>query len=239
MKYYCITNSGNKKIVGTHSQVQQAIYHCDIWDDDKFIDRVDFVKTDFEPITANAILMKKAKLTDLLSADIIGFSSKLLMSGKLKSILENNRKTGLQFCKSPVVYKNEMIEDYWTLNLYEVNSEFIDFNKSEIFLMDGLFDKIKKLPITNIEEYEKEKMQIDKIGYPSNIYIERFVLNDNLPEDFFVLRQVEGGVKYMVSEKLKQKIEEAGCTGIEFMPSELKLTEWLHGGEREKIYGKA
>ncbi len=43
---------------------------------------------------------------------------------------------------------------------------------------------------------------------------------------------------FFVSEKLKQEIEQAGCTGIEFQPSHLSLNEWFHN-EREKIYGKA
>ena len=54
-----------------------------------------------------------------------------------------------------------------------------------------------------------------------------------------MLQNVQGSVKYVVSEKLKKEIEEANCTGIEFQPVELSITEWLHGGEREKIYGKA
>ncbi|MEH3112547.1 hypothetical protein [Pedobacter terrae] len=49
---------------------------------------------------------------------------------------------------------------------------------------------------------------------------------------------VEGGVKYIVSEQLKKEIEEPGCTGIEFMPTDLSLNEWLQGGARERIYGK-
>jgi len=61
-----------------------------------------------------------------------------------------------------------------------------------------------------------------------------------ITEDFFALRYVSGGAGYYVSEKLKKEIETAGCTGIEFQPSELRYNEWLApGGEREKIYGKA
>jgi hypothetical protein len=55
---------------------------------------------------------------------------------------------------------------------------------------------------------------------------------------FFALLNVEGGVKYIVSEKGRREIEENNCTGIEFQPIELSLTEWLQGGEREKMYGK-
>ena len=54
-----------------------------------------------------------------------------------------------------------------------------------------------------------------------------------------MLQYVEGGIKYIVSEKLKIEIESAGCTGIEFQPIELSLDEWLMPrGEREKIYDK-
>ena len=65
-------------------------------------------------------------------------------------------------------------------------------------------------------------------------------MNSDFKEDFFVLNYIDGGIKYLVSEKLKQEIEEAGCTGIEFQPSELSYSEWTApGGERERVYGKA
>ena len=71
------------------------------------------------------------------------------------------------------------------------------------------------------------------------LIIEKLKLLPNAIEDFFMLRHVEGGVKYVVSEKLRKEIEDAGRTGIEFQPVELSSAEWLQGGEREKIYGKA
>jgi hypothetical protein len=240
MKYYSIRKSLNSKIMGVCSQVQKAVYHCDVWDDYRFIDRINFINTDFEPITANAILMKKAKLTDLISADIIGFSLKLLVSGKLKSVLEKSRKSGLKFYKSPIIYAEKIIEDYWILNPYEINMEFIDFKNSDIFLMEGVFDKLQKIQILNLDDYESEKKRIEEMGYPNNISIEKIQLKNDITEDFFVLLNVEGYVKYIVSEKLKKEIEDAGCTGIEFQPIELSLNEWLApGGEREKKYGKA
>lgn len=61
----------------------------------------------------------------------------------------------------------------------------------------------------------------------------------NVNQDFFVLLHVEGVAKYIASEKLKNEIEHAGCTGIEFQSVELTLDEWLaQEGPREKIYGK-
>jgi hypothetical protein len=238
MIYYNICESLNSKIVGLYSQVEKALYSCDVWEETKFIDRVGFVKLDFEPITAKAILMKKSKLTDLISAGIIGFSLKLLISGKLKSILEKNRNLGIQFYKSPVIYKEKEIDDFWVVNPYQFDFEFIDFHRSKVFLMKNVFEKQEELLIKSSKEFLDQKNRIEQMGYPYSIYIEKFKLIDNLDEDFFVLQNVERGIKYIVSEKLKKEIEEAGCTGIEFQPIEFSMNEWLQGGEREKVYGK-
>ncbi len=63
-----------------------------------------------------------------------------------------------------------------------------------------------------------------------------FLKEDIIKKDFFVLRYSFGGM-FFVSEKLKEEIETAECTGIEFKPSYLSYQEWRT--EREKIYGKS
>jgi hypothetical protein len=241
MKYYSINNSLNNKIMGNYNQVINALHHCDVWENSKFIDRIDFIKIDFEPITSNAILEKKAKLTDLINVSCVGFSLKLLISEKLKVILEKESLNKSQFFKSAVIYKNEKIDNYWITQPYLFSMEYIDFNKSilsvrvrkpqggtekTILKANSLNDFFKSL------NFHKERGEIVSIN---NIF-----LNNNVNDDFFMLRYVEGGIKYIVSEKLKKEIEDAGCTGIEFQPIELSLNEWLMpGGEREKIYGKS
>lgn len=97
MNFFCIRESLDKRQVGIYPQVEEALYSCDVWNEPKFVDGIEFKKVDFEPIVAKAILRKKAKPSDLISAGIIGFHLKLLMSDKLKIILEKSKKTGLQF----------------------------------------------------------------------------------------------------------------------------------------------
>lgn len=76
--------------------------------------------------------------------------------------------------------------------------------------------------------YHIEKIEV--------VTINSIFLNERVNEDFFLLKK---GVKYIVSEKLKQEIEDAVCTVIEFQPVELSYNEWTApGGEREKVYGK-
>jgi hypothetical protein len=239
MKYYSITNSLNNKIVGHYNQVINAIHNCDIWENPKFIDRIDFFKIDFEPITSNAILEKKAKLTDLINTSCVGFGLRLLISDQLKNILESHSKERCQFFKSAVIYKNEKIDNYWITQPYTFNRDYINFNKSIVSVSirkpEGGTEK-KLLQINSSDDFiktvnfYKEREEIVSIN---NIF-----LNDNINDAFFILRYVEGGIKYIVSEKLKKEIEDAGCTGIEFQPIEFSINEWLQGGEREKVYGK-
>lgn len=244
MNFYSISNSLDRKILGHYPQVTSYKYHCDVWNDSKFIERISFNKIDFEPITANAILHSKSKITDLISADGMGFTLKLLISKKLKKILENRKKTGMQFFKSPIIFKESLIEDYFVLNMYQIENNLIDIKNCKIKYEKKTEDY--KYTFKTETEYlifdnnESFNLALHK-AHDNNefFFIEKIKLKKDISEDFFLLRYVQGGVKYVVSEKLKKEIEEANCTGIEFQPIELSLTEWLHSGEREKIYGKA
>ncbi|WP_343534873.1 DUF1629 domain-containing protein [Pedobacter sp.] len=238
MQYFSINEGLNTKEVGTYPQVEEAEYICDVWDEPRFIDRIAFSRVDFEPIVAKAILRKWAKPTDLISAGIIGFHLKLLISEKLKNILEAYRVSGMQFFRSPIIANGAELENYWVLNFHKVDMQFLDYQNSEIYVTEHVFNNLEKLDIATYEDFVKEKQKIEDKRYPYGIRIERIKLTDSISEDFFVLLDVEGGVRYVVSEVLKGEIEKNNCTGIEFMPIEYKLNEWLHN-EREKIYGKS
>lgn len=241
MNYYIIQESGNLKIIGKYPQTKDIQYNCDVWNEPKFIGQIHFEKVDFEPIIANAILHPKSKQTDLIDANsAMGFSNKLLISGKLKTILEKNRKNGMQFFKSPIIQNNLLAEDYWILNMYEFNNDYADFLNSKILLEEITSENINSLylSINSLKDYE---LKIEEVRGKKgcNLRIEKLVLSkDKIDNDFFMIRYSFSGI-YFVSEKLKQEIEDAGCTGIEFQPIELSLNEWLQGGEREKLYGKA
>ncbi|OBX19680.1 hypothetical protein LX77_03724 [Gelidibacter algens] len=239
MKYYVIRNSLNRKIIGHYPQTKEIKYNCNVWDEPKFIEHVHFEKIDFEPITANPILYNSSKVTDLIDVVGMGFTKKLLLSSKLKNILEKHRSSGMQFFPSSVIRNNRCFDNYWVLNMFEIDMNLIDFKNSSIYETMNVFNKLKLIKINSISEFEEHLKIIEEKGYPHGLLIEKFNLIKNNQIDFFSILYVEGGVKYIVSEYLKKEIEDANCTGIEFMPAEIKLTEWLQGGEREKTYGKA
>ena len=224
--------------MGHYPQSKGAIYHCDVWSEPNFIEHAHFTKIDFDPIIANAVLHPSSKLTDLISITGIGFTKKLLVSGRLKSILESKRSSGVQFFRDPVSYKGNLIDDYWILNIYEIDMNLVDIKNSEVLHRKrkeegGTF--LVKVDFDRIDEFLK---MIEINNLEGDLFLNRFKIRDESNEDFFVLLNVWGGAKYIVSEKLKEEIEKNGCTGIEFMPTELSQIEWLQGGEREKVYGK-
>ena len=145
MKYFIIRGSSDTKILGHYPQIKGIKHNCHVWDEPKFIEHHELVKIDFEPITSNAILYSNTNLTDLVSGGGMGFTRKLLVSAKLKKLLMNQNKTNLQFFESPLIQNNQYIYNYFVLNVTEASLNYIDFKNSEIYLMDGLFDDIKKL----------------------------------------------------------------------------------------------
>ena len=239
MHYYVINPSIDKKIVGHYPQVQDIKYNCPLWKEPKFIEHLNNQKADFEPITANGILYKSSKVTDLISVIGMGFTRKLLVSKKFKTILESNRKSGIEFFQSGIFHKEKFIEDYFVLNVYEINLEIIDYLNSIVVLRKRKPQGGSYLEEIKVENYTEFKTILNKkegLKF-SQCFIDRIILKTEIiSEDFFALLNVNGGVKFVVSEKLKKEIEDSQCTGIEFMPVEMKLTEWLQGGKREDYY---
>lgn len=241
MNYYSIHFTLNPKLKGSNVYIKN--YNIKIpneklfWEEPKFIGNINHEKIDFEPYLLDVELFSSSKINDLI-IDTGPVTKKLIVSNRLKSILERYRATGMQFFKINIFKKNILFNDFWILNMHEVNMEFIDFEKT-IFVVrkrkaGGTF--LENINVNSIEDMHV--MLKDENNYVQ-LFIERIVIRENISSDFFCLQYVEGGIKYIVSEKLKNEIEVEGCLGVEFMPVEMKMTEWLQGGEREKIYGKA
>ena len=72
-------------------------------------------------------------MTDLIYLQDTGFTFTKLISGKLKSILERQRNNGLQFIQCSVFKDDIEYKDYWLLNMYEFNQEYIDIENSTIY----------------------------------------------------------------------------------------------------------
>ncbi|KAF2518772.1 hypothetical protein E0W68_08465 [Flavobacterium salilacus subsp. salilacus] len=240
MKYFRLNYTLNTKIRGAgNSTIKEYIYHGSI-EDPKFIGRIHFEKVDFEPIPVNPVLFAKANKTDLIEGGG-QLSRKILISTKLKSYLQKN-DYGIQYFRNSVFHKGIEDEEYWVVNPYESLNQFVDFNKSKIIIRRkkvGGGTYVEDLEVKDLNQFNSEIEEADK--KIEIVTIEKIYLKEeSLDKDFFVLQRTFGGISFVVSEKLKKEIEDAGCTGIEFQPIELSYNEWVvSGGEREKVYGKS
>lgn len=243
MKYYDIQFTLNPKIRGTNDYIKKCSPKITdgtlFWMEPRFIGNARFEKIDFEPILLDIELFAKSKINDLL---IPGgpISHQLVISGRLKSILEQYRTSGIQFFNVPVIKSNQLYDDFWLLNMYETDMDFIDVKASKVVLTKRNPDGLSYQEEVHFESLADFMDELTRNDLEGKLYFKNLKIKDSVQEDFFLVRYVEGGKKYIVSEKLKAVIEDSGCTGLEFQPVELSFGEWVvRGGEREKVYGRS
>ena len=153
-----------------------------------------------------------AKLSDLLS---ITATWRLVMSPKLKVILEKYIKEGCcQFLEMNVHYLSEVIQ-YWMLNPLQFNMELIDFGASEIWLCGAGNTKIRKLEVNNITDFENTSHTFQM---PERASITSISFVSDITADFIQLRNAPS--MYYVSETLRNELIKEGCTGISFKETE-------------------
>lgn len=240
MKYFAIESSLNEKLMGKIPQVKEFKHNCNIDEESNFIDNFIFEKIEIQPILSNVVLFANAKQTDLIDTlGDVGFKFGYLISDKFKQILDQFNCYGFQFFKTYVIQENEKLNDYWVINKYDFPHQFIDFKKTVFLLNDRDVNRNLISEPISFRSIEDFNLLVNSIKYPKMILIRDLFFTDDFEFDLFSIRFYEkGGHKGIVSEKLKNEIENSGITGIEFKPLDLSIYEWLHGGEREKIYGK-
>jgi hypothetical protein len=236
----------NSKIRGTKGEyTKEYIYRIPetesrfYWEVPKFIGNIWDRKIDFIPYSVDLLITGRP--LDLVETGG-PLSLKLLISSKLKAILQAYRRSGFQCFPFNVLKDNIVYPDYWTLHFFEFDQEFIDFQET-MFLYEkqkedyatSYLTQKNKIRFNSEEDFYEHKKITSKKG--EGTFIVNLKLKDSLDEDFFALKDVEGGIGYFVSETLKNEIENAGCTGIEFQPSELSYNEWVvKGGPRDQVY---
>jgi len=116
----------NKKIVGKFFQSERIANY--MGENPIHLNNVYFEKVNFNPVVSIPILHKKAKITDLISCVNAGGNLHLIMSERLKKIIEKYREKGMQFFKTSIIKDDLEYDNYFSINMYESNNESIDFS---------------------------------------------------------------------------------------------------------------
>jgi hypothetical protein len=213
--FYRIEPTLDEKVTGIDDvQASSAIYPVNIWDP-IYINQWGHTLIPDYVVLPIPKIKTKAKLTDLMSVYFTGSSYRLTISSRLKAILEKNGHGNIQFIPITIYYKKKYLSDYWLTNILSFDNENgVNYKHSLIFERNG---ENKIITINNFEDFRKKQ---NELIWPNNLFIEKLVFNKIIDEEVCTIERVRGGAGYFVSEKLKQEIELAGCTGIEFLPIE-------------------
>ena len=215
--FYRIEPGLDEKVTGIDDvQASSAIYPVNIWDP-IYINQWGHTLIPDYVVLPIPKIKTKAKLTDLMSVFFTGSGGRLTISSRLKAILEKNGHGNIQFIPITIYYKKKYLSDYWLTNILSFDNEKV-INYSQSLIFECHFTT--EIKMITIKDYKDFKQNEIKLEWPNNLFIEKVVFKSKVEQDFCTVERVSGGAGYFVSEKLKQEIESAGCTGIKFLPIE-------------------
>jgi hypothetical protein len=220
MKYYKIAHSIDLKETGDFPQSDECIYPGMRYSP-KALTMLRFQKAPADVEIPKVKLLRKAKLIDFVSSNL----SLLLVSTKLKDIIEQHNTFGYEWLPTSLVRKNEEYNNYWLANQYKPYTEALDLTASKFANFDAMIKHpvLEGLVFNTAEElneaYENNLVAalVREMQHTPllNTYI---VLKEHLGMDFFFLRNTTGTYfTHCVSERLREKIEQEKCTGLIFM----------------------
>ncbi|MCA6489433.1 MAG: hypothetical protein IM577_09155 [Chitinophagaceae bacterium] len=215
--FYRIEASWDEKVTGIDDvQSGSAIYPVNIWDP-IYINQWGHTLIPDYVVLPIPKIKTKAYLTDLMTVYFTGSGGRLTISNRLKEILKKNSHGNIQFIPLTIYYKKKYLTSYWLTNIISFDNK-LAINYTESLIFETHF--ITKIKIISINDYEDFKQNEIKLEWPNNLFIDKIVFKNKIDYNFCTIENVSAGVGYFVSEKLKEEIESAGCTGIEFQPIE-------------------
>lgn len=228
MQYYSI--EFDTKLDGEDGlfQVDEIEHNCDVRNDSRFIDRFPFEFIEIQPVLSYPIVRDSFDLTDILKMSSIGFSSgSIVISDKLKSILDEHNVFGLQFFKTKVKKSGNYFTNYWQTHVYENPFNLVDFKKSKLLFSNRDENRKKYYEEIKVDDWVSFISIAKDLRYPKRVFIDQVKFTEGLSLDYLHLRHFpNGGTRGMVSERLKTAIESNDITGIDFRPIEIPPCDW-------------
>lgn len=213
MKYYDLIGSSEPKIIGVRNGVHQGeikwkkfknknsekeIINYFIQRMTKSLDRIEDISFEIEYVEA----YKMAKMTDFFKFTPALYGISFFVSEKARNLLSKYNLPVHAYL--PVnIYQNEKLYKYWALYIPQFyNHEYLVFNKC-------VFDKgyVFNEDFVTFETYE----EYNKVGY---LRTEKVVFSDKINKELDLFRSLFVAKDYIISNRLRQSIEDAGITGL-------------------------
>jgi len=174
----------------------------------------------FEFSLDSFVLNPRSELTDFVSTGIIDWTG-FMVSGKVKKLLESSELPPHKFYKATLLHRDTSYSDYyWFLPVVEAE-EFIKLDSS--FEIVDWFDKNNVVQecvvfqsIADIKAFAQKEAGIMRIK-PKKVFLKK----RNCTYDLFRFTKIN--FDFIISEKLKNKLEERKITGYE-----VRKIHWLY-----------
>ena len=203
MKYYTLSESTDKNIIGYYPQT-------DVSEDSEFFSVFIDFQTRIEEFPEHIpkyiiILNKKAYPTDFIERVSVPYG--LVVNNKIKSLITLYSLPNHKFYDTEVIYKKSKLNYYW-FHFYDDIFQYIDMERSKFILKWR--DVIQEFCFTS-KEFYLSKEQETFGDFEKNLIIKEVYLLNSFPKyDIF---HFEG--RNIISEKLLNAFIENNITGYE------------------------
>lgn len=161
--------------------------------------------------------MASAKLTDILSATMLGGSG-LFISEKFKSLLELFRISDHNFFQAQINHKGTTYDNYYWLHLMSDLRKFIDYKHSEFFARVSNFTYNENLHFESTEDTIEFYNKIDKFH---TLQARKLVFKPDCQLDFDLFYISNFDKNIYISERLKNAILDNKITGASIVRSDI------------------
>ena len=220
MKYYRISYSIEKKIIGHNPQVQKTTWDGRPYDKGSFAMQLLFDPIPINPAIPTFELYKSTKITSLIHMGVVSGHLYLIFNESFLEFLKPYCNGAFHIWKIKAT-KKEVDYTYYIFYLDEYKSDFINYDKSTFKLFEdlGAFqykDLDQEIKITSDVDYlDKCREFLGLYGIPELQPVKIVLNTSNQEVDFFRCAH-NGMAGYYVSERLKEAILENGFTGMRF-----------------------
>ncbi len=234
MKYYILstsTESKNTAIIDGFEPNYYPKYNPDNEFSQQNLNVWEFYSK--EPVFSKLIFKRGFRLVDFIYPSTMNGCG-FIISERIKKIILDFNLMNHKLYKLPIYEFKGIDYNYFLLQLVRGNVDYsmIDFEKSKFFSEERLFNEntrkfewgnnIEMLSIKNANDYASN---VENCFYLSDrVSYYKLVLHKK-PKDLFLIHDVHNS-EYLISERLKQKLEEMKATGLEnFVEIEIEYNE--------------
>jgi hypothetical protein len=216
MTFFKVHKSCVNKEVGDYPQIGGIIVPTTI-NDSNYIGEYTHSKAPENVFLPKCRLSRKAKKTDLVSGSQTGLAMNLFASRRLSELIQQSRHFGVQFFRTSLIDKQNQEYEYDIIHAYQFGYDFLDLKNCIFVLSEGIINRGKTQKVFFNNGDEIATFYANRSEHNGYLTIDEVAFLDDVQHDFFAIGSIpNGGLGYFVSEKLRNQIEEAGCTGIVF-----------------------